>query len=279
MQQLGVGREAHRLRLHRGVDRDPLEVLGAQRTRLMREAQALGEQKGKLVAEPLAPVRQVRALMREGVLEELLPGEVLEIGVVDPALAHLFVRERKNVLEQQQPDHEAGLDPRPPLVAVERRDLAVEPVPVKPPTELNQLVLHIDDLVEPRPEQIARIRRRTRPRPHRFKPPPRLRRRNHDPRFAGIAATHFAGKPTRNPQKPAIANTCSRPISLRTQRIRNSSRATDYDREAYKRQPHRTVREPPQTVPPHRHPDTRKPPGLSSPCYASRLWIKTVNTA
>jgi hypothetical protein len=35
-----------------------------------------------------------------------------------------------DVLEQQQPKHEAGLDPRPPLVAVERRDLAIEPIPV-----------------------------------------------------------------------------------------------------------------------------------------------------
>ena len=30
MQELGVGRETDRLRLHRGVDRDPLEVAGAQ---------------------------------------------------------------------------------------------------------------------------------------------------------------------------------------------------------------------------------------------------------
>lgn len=66
---------------------DPLEVLRAQRARLMRHPQALGEQKVQLVAEPLAPVAQVRALVREGVLEKLLPGEVLEIGVVDPALA------------------------------------------------------------------------------------------------------------------------------------------------------------------------------------------------
>ena len=73
---------------------------------------------------------QVRALVRERMLEKLLPGEVLEIGVVDPAIAHLFVGQGEDVLEQQQPDHEAALDAGPTLLAVKRRDLAVEPLPV-----------------------------------------------------------------------------------------------------------------------------------------------------
>jgi len=49
--------------------------------------QALGQQQLQLVAEPLAPVAQVRALVRECVLEELFAGEVLEIWIVNPALA------------------------------------------------------------------------------------------------------------------------------------------------------------------------------------------------
>ena len=44
---------------------------------------------------------QVGSLMRKLVLEELLAGEVLEIGVVDPAFAHLLVRQTEDVLEQQ----------------------------------------------------------------------------------------------------------------------------------------------------------------------------------
>ena len=59
------------------------------------------------------------------------------------------------MLEQQQADHEATLDARPPLVAVERRHLAVDPRPVDLAAKLHQLVLHVDDLVEPGPEQIA----------------------------------------------------------------------------------------------------------------------------
>ena len=74
---------------------------------------------------------QVRALVREDVLEELFAGEKeLEIWVVDPvlALAHPLIGQPVDVLEQQQPDHEAGLDPGPAILAVERRDLAVDPV-------------------------------------------------------------------------------------------------------------------------------------------------------
>src|SRR5271170_6282574 len=110
---------------------------------------------------------QVRALVREGVLEELFAGEELEIRVVDPALAHPLIGQPVNVLEQQQPDHEAGLDPRPAVLAVQRRDLAVDPVPIDLAGKQNQFVLQIDDLVQPRPEQIVRSRRLALLWPHR----------------------------------------------------------------------------------------------------------------
>src|SRR3954465_13222571 len=102
---------------------------------------------------------QVRAPVREGVLKELFAGEELEIRVVNPALANALIGQSVSVLEQQQADHEPGLDPEPAILAVERRDLAVDPVPIDLAGELNQLVLHVDDLVQPRPEQIVRSRR------------------------------------------------------------------------------------------------------------------------
>ena len=71
------------------------------------------------------------------------------------------------MLEQNKPDHEAGLDPRPAVLAVERRDLAVDPVPIDLAGEQHQFVLRIDDLIEPRPEQIARSCRLVLLRPHR----------------------------------------------------------------------------------------------------------------
>jgi hypothetical protein len=47
-------------------------------------------------------------------------------------------------------------DPGPALVAVERGDLAVDKAPIDLRGQLRQLVLQIDDLIEPRPEQIVR---------------------------------------------------------------------------------------------------------------------------
>src|SRR5262249_32336227 len=109
---------------------------------------------------------QVEALMWKLVLEKLRPREVLEIRVVDPAIANAFVGEPVNVLQQQKPDHEPSFDPRPTLVAVERCDLAIEKLPVNLLCQLHQLMLHVDDLVQPRPEQITRSRRLVLLRPH-----------------------------------------------------------------------------------------------------------------
>jgi hypothetical protein len=53
--------------------------------------QALGQQQLQLVTEPRAPMAEVRALVRKGMLEELLPSEVLELRVIDSALAHRFI--------------------------------------------------------------------------------------------------------------------------------------------------------------------------------------------
>ncbi len=89
--ELGIGRKGNGLGLHRGVHRDPLEIVGPQRADRVGNAQALSQQKFQLVAEPLAPMAQIGALMREFVLEELRAGEVLEVRVVDPALAHPIV--------------------------------------------------------------------------------------------------------------------------------------------------------------------------------------------
>src|SRR3954471_5469000 len=110
---------------------------------------------------------QVRAFVRESVPEKFFPGEELEIRVVNPALANALIGQPVSGLEQQQADHKPGLDSGPAILAVERRDLAADPVPIDLAGELNQLVLHVDDLVQPRPEQIVRSRRPVLLRPHR----------------------------------------------------------------------------------------------------------------
>ena len=79
VQKLRIGWEGDVLGLHGGIDRDPRHILRPQRPALVRHPQALGQEKFQLAAEALAPMAQVRALVRKLVLEELLSGEVLEV--------------------------------------------------------------------------------------------------------------------------------------------------------------------------------------------------------
>jgi hypothetical protein len=114
----------------------------------MRQAQTLGQQQFQFVTEPLPPMAEVGSFMPELMLEKLFAGEVLEIGIIDPALAHAFIRQPVNVFEQQQPDHEACRDPGPPFVAVKRSDLAVDKVPVDLCGQPRQFMIEVDDLVQ-----------------------------------------------------------------------------------------------------------------------------------
>src|SRR5436189_5762263 len=67
------------------------------------DARSARSQQLQLGAEPAAPMAQIGVLVRKGVLEELLAGEVLEIRVIDPTLADLLIGQCKDLLEQQQP--------------------------------------------------------------------------------------------------------------------------------------------------------------------------------
>jgi hypothetical protein len=70
IRQLGVSRERDCLGLDRGVHRDLFDVAGAQRAARMRYPQALSQEQLELAAEPLSPMAQVGALVREFVLEK-----------------------------------------------------------------------------------------------------------------------------------------------------------------------------------------------------------------
>src|SRR5437762_7949662 len=161
------GREGDVLGLHGGIDRDPRQILRPQRPALVRHPQALGEEKFQLVAEALAPMAQVRALVRKLVLEELLSSKVLEIRVIDPALARTFVGQAVNMLEQKKPDHKPCRNSRPTTVAVQRCDLAVDNDPLDPTRELHRRVPHVDDLSPLRADHITRSCRPVPLRPHR----------------------------------------------------------------------------------------------------------------
>ena len=73
MHELRVGRKGDRLGLHRGVDNDLGEVGGLDRAGARGHRMALLDQRHELLlAHPLAPARQRRAVEGQRVLEELL---------------------------------------------------------------------------------------------------------------------------------------------------------------------------------------------------------------
>jgi hypothetical protein len=114
-----------------------------------------------------------------------------------------------DVLEQQKPDDEAGLNPRPALVAIERRDLAIDPVPVDLAGELYQLMALL---------MICSSRARNRsPSPvvcgflGRIAALRSMRRPNHDSRSKGIPKTKFASFRGFNTRKLAISKPANPP--------------------------------------------------------------------
>ena len=153
----GVGRMGDRLRLHRRVDGDPLEVLRRQRFRLVGDPQTLLQERRKpLLAQPLTPARQRRAVEGERVAEHALAAEILKIGVLHPARAQRLVAERMHVLE----DEETGDQPhRQRRLSVSRRiDLAEAPVeetPVDLSRQPHQRMAHVDDRFQRRPEKVG----------------------------------------------------------------------------------------------------------------------------
>ena len=122
-----------------------------------------------LLAHPLAPARQRRAVEGQLVPEELLAAEELIIGVLDPARAQILVGEIVHVLEDRQPRHQPRRQRRVSgLVGIDRAEPLLEKAPVDRPTKLRQRVIQVDDLVEPRPEKIVLPAVPPLPGPHRI---------------------------------------------------------------------------------------------------------------
>src|SRR5215468_9672887 len=83
------------------------------------------------------PPRRLRQWLRSERSCGILSGEVLEVWIIDPAFAHAFVGQSVNMLEQKKPDHKLCRNSRPATVAVQRRDLAVDELPVDLARELH----------------------------------------------------------------------------------------------------------------------------------------------
>jgi len=119
----------------------------------------LEEAPDPLFAHALAPARHRGTVEGQFMAEGLLPAEILKIRVLDPACAQLFVGEVEGVLEDRQSRHQPGRQGRHAgAVTINRAASLLDEAPRDRVRELHQLVLRVDDLVEPGAEQILLAR-------------------------------------------------------------------------------------------------------------------------
>jgi hypothetical protein len=82
--------------------------------------------------------------------------EQLVIGILNPARAQILIGEIMHMLEDRKPRHQARRQGRMSgLVGINRAEPLLEEVPVDRPAELGQRVVQVDDLIEPRTEEIV----------------------------------------------------------------------------------------------------------------------------
>ena len=152
-----VGRMRNRLFLHGGVHHHPLEILGRDGACPVRHRKALLQQRGELLfTQPLPPARQRRAIKRQLMPEYHFPAEVLVIRVLHPASAQLLIGEVVHVFDDEQPGHQSRRQRR--LSSAHAADRAKAPphkVPIDLPSEQNQRMARIDDLLQGRLKQIV----------------------------------------------------------------------------------------------------------------------------
>jgi len=85
------------------------------------------------------------------VLEELLTAEVLEVRVLDPALAQHLIGQIITVLEDRQPRHQSRRQRWPTwFVGIDRPEFALEEPPINRQRKSHQPMIEIDDLIQPR---------------------------------------------------------------------------------------------------------------------------------
>src|SRR5262245_51355482 len=88
-------------------------------------------------------------------LERFLAAEVLEVRVLHPAIAQSLVGKVVSVLEDRQPRHQPRRQRRlTRLVGVDCPEPLFQKTPVDRPRQLHQRVVHVDDLIKPRAEQV-----------------------------------------------------------------------------------------------------------------------------
>ena len=101
-------------------------------------------------------------------LEELLPTEELEIGILDPAVTQRLIAQVVHVLEKRQACHQLRRQRRAAgTIRIDRSELRLQKPLIDNARELHQRVRQINDPIQPGAEQILLTGLLSLPRPHR----------------------------------------------------------------------------------------------------------------
>src|ERR1700747_1111222 len=160
-------------------------------------------------------------------LEELLPTEELEIGILDPTVTQHLIAQVVHVLEKRKACTQLRRQRRGAgAIRIDRSELRLQKPPIDRARKLHQRVRQINDPIQPGAEQILLPGLLSLPRPHRS--PSLVISR------AGITASdskesqkQFARKPQRRRRMPAKTITWKGAITHFVQRLGNTSRATE----------------------------------------------------
>ena len=145
-----------RLGLNRGVHRHPFQAGGLHRPGLQghrhRRLQHLFQ---GVRSNAFAPAGHRRRIDRHLVLKEREAAEMLPIGVLNPALDHLLVREVVDVLQIMQPDHQPCRLGRTTDRFEEFAEALIERRPRHQPRQTHQAMAHVDDGIEALTKEIG----------------------------------------------------------------------------------------------------------------------------
>lgn len=144
--QTAVGRMSDILRLHRGIDGDPLETAFFHRPGFHRRLDTRRQHLfHTLRSDALAPAGHRRGIDRQPVLEKLKAAEILPIGVLDPTFDRLLVGQIVHVLEVMQPDQQPRrLGRTANRLVMLAKDL-IERTPRHDCGQTDQRMIHVDD--------------------------------------------------------------------------------------------------------------------------------------
>src|SRR5271166_3854467 len=139
-------------------------------------------------------------------LEELLPTEELEIGILDPAVTQRLIAQVVHVLEKRQACHQPRRQRRAAgAIRIDRSELRLQKPPIDRARKLHQCMRQINDPIQPRAEQILLPGLLSLPRAHRSpsldhiegkeSQPPIRRNRKNNLQENRSAAAQFRQKP------------------------------------------------------------------------------------